>query len=538
MTSQNDDREVDRPSEHLARFDEALRKGDPLPQGESSPSTDRDSGLQDLERCLLRLEHRFPRQSPEITHTPAVTQKFEGHPGTRPGNETQNTPPLDSIGRFQIERELGRGGFGVVLLAYDPELNRKVALKIPRPDTINTPELRHRLLREAKAAAALDHPHIVPIYDVGEHGSLCYITLAYCEGLDLDRWLRARGDAVPFAEAARIVSCLAEAIDHGHQRGILHRDLKPANVMMVAKSESGSGSTDAFSFTPRVTDFGMAKIADAALMQSRSSVFIGTPLYMAPEQIEARSELTPAADVYALGVILYELLTGHPPIQEDSIVRILDRLRSEERPPAPRSARSDIPGDLELICLKCLEKNPKDRYPSAADLAADLQRFLCGEPIQARHLSRWARFGNWARRRRRIRDTGILMISFNAIIAVWSLLNPVLFSQGTMPADFNLQGLWADSFKIAFVHCLCIWLGVQMLKERKVAIWLGTLISAGLFLFAILIVLGFSKPFGGAYENEVSLTVIFNMLCLMLGIQLAACVIAIIAERKLRHLET
>jgi serine/threonine protein kinase len=443
----------------------------------------------------------------------------------------------NTIGRFQIEQELGRGGFGIVFRAYDPELDRHVALKIPRFDTLSSPQLQKSLLREAKAAAGLDHPNIVPIYEVGESGSLTYIALAYCEGQNLDRWLSERSAPVSSTQVAQLIATLSKTVEYAHQRGILHRDLKPSNVMMVPNFDQEGTSLDEFPFTPRITDFGMAKSVEAALTQTRSSIFVGTPLYMAPEQAEGRARITPAADIYALGVIMYELLTGQLPFEGDSMLRVLDRLRSDEPPISPRTLRLSIPAELETICLKCLRKDPHERYPSAAELAADLERFLKQEPIRARQPSRWERFRNWAKRPQRIREAGSLMISLNSIVGIWVLVNPILFSWGLLTTRADVSGVWLDSVRIGSIHWLCVWLGFKMLQEKRYAIWLGTLFSAGLFVLSVYFSLGFGRPFGGFYDDELALLVIFNMLCTLLAIQLSVCVLAVMADRAKQRVD-
>ena len=299
-------------------------------------------------------------------------------------------------------RELGRGGFGVVFLAEDLVLGRRVALKLPRPEVLVTPDVRRRFLREAEAASRLDHPHIVPVFEVGEEGPICYIASAYCEGLTLAQWLRRQTAPVPIRMACRLVAVLAGAFAHAHERGILHRDLKPGNILLQRSDESSlarGGVRDDLGFVPRICDFGLAKLLDQVSQETRSGVPIGSPEYMAPEQAAGRlREHGRATDVYALGVLLYELLTGRPPNQGETDLETL-RLVSDQDPPSPRSLRPGLPRDLETIILKCLEKRPLRRYSSASELAADLQRFLDGRPVQARPVPAWEHAAKWAKRR-------------------------------------------------------------------------------------------------------------------------------------------
>jgi WD40 repeat protein len=285
------------------------------------------------------------------------------------------------------------GGFGVVYCAFDTTLQRDVALKLPRNLSFADEQVKSAFLREARAAAALRHPHIVPIFDAGEIDEQCYLTAAFCPGETLSVWRKRNGGHVPPRTAAAISRQLAGALAHAHEAGILHQDVKPENVLLDADHP-----TEGLPFTLLLTDFGLARLMDGPDTVARSSVAFGTARYMAPEQA-ARSgkKIGPAVDVYAVGVILYELLTGRAPIQGADELETLSRL-AVDVPPAPDRFVSDLPRDLGAICLKCLEKDPGHRYATARELEADLQRFLDGHSTLARPHSAWERAWRTMRR--------------------------------------------------------------------------------------------------------------------------------------------
>jgi WD40 repeat protein len=345
-----------------------------------------------------------PRSARDVPQEDDATESREADPARQPEIVASGAEALQTLGRFQIRRQLGRGGFGIVFLAYDPELCREVALKVPRLDALVAPEVRARFHHEARAAAGLNHPNLVQVYEAGEVGSVCYIASAYHPGNTLSAWLKQQTEPVPFRLAAQLIVTLSEAVQHAHSRGVLHRDLKPGNILLETLPDQGPGSTDRsgdeLGFIPRVTDFGLAKMLAADDQgQTRSGDIVGTPCYMAPEQASGRiREISTGTDVYGLGAILYESLTRRPPFLAASSLETVRQVLTEEVV-APSRLRKKVPRDLETICLKCLEKEPKNRYASADALAGDLRHFLADEPVRARPVGRGERVLRWCRRK-------------------------------------------------------------------------------------------------------------------------------------------
>jgi tetratricopeptide (TPR) repeat protein/predicted Ser/Thr protein kinase len=292
---------------------------------------------------------------------------------------------LPAVAGYDILGVLGEGGMGVVYQARHERLRRVVALKMLRGGPQASPRALARFQTEVEVVARLQHPNIVPIYEVGEHEGEPFFAMEFVAGGTLTS--RVDGTPQPAREAARTVAALARAMHHAHQRGVVHRDLKPSNVLLT---EEG---------VPRITDFGLAKYPEGSEGHTRSGDVLGTPSYMAPEQAAGKAQqVGPATDVYALGAILYELLTGRPPFKAetptDTLLQVL-----HNAPVPPSRLRAQTPRDLETICLKCLEKEPHKRYATAEALADDLDRFLEGRPVRARRSRWWEKAVKWARRR-------------------------------------------------------------------------------------------------------------------------------------------
>jgi serine/threonine-protein kinase len=318
-------------------------------------------------------------------------------------------PPPPSVPGYEIVGELGRGGMAIVYQARQVGLNRVVALKMVRAGAHATAEEFGRFRSEAQAVAALRHPNVVQIYEIGAHDGCPYLALEFVEGGSLAQRL-ARERARP-RSAAELVETLARAVHFAHQQGIIHRDLKPANVLLTADG------------TPKVADFGLAKRLEGSLDQTRTGQILGTPNFMAPEQ--AGESITPVgtlADVYALGAILYSMLAGRPPFVGPTPWYVLNQVRTVE-PVPPRRLVPETPADLETICLKCLQKSPERRYGSAEALADDLRRYLSGEPVRARPTKEWERAWKWIKRRPVVSGlaAALLLAIATGTVASWLL---------------------------------------------------------------------------------------------------------------------
>lgn len=308
-----------------------------------------------------------------------------------------------SLTGYEVLGELGRGGMGVVYKAREKALNRLVALKVILDGDHAGPEELERFSQEAKAAAQLQHPHVVRVYQVGKQDGRPYLSMEYVEGGSLAQKLQ--GKPLPPRQAAELVETLARAIQFTHDQKVVHRDLKPANVLLAPGNGPGAiqlGSTngEAESFEPKITDFGLGKCLDRNLGLTSTGKLLGTPPYMAPEQARGESGADwYLVDVYALGATLYELLTGRPPFQSATLLETLEQVTSDQEPVPPRRLQPKVPRDLETICLKCLRKEPAKRYASAEALAEDLRRFLEGRPIQARRVGPVRHAWRWCKRK-------------------------------------------------------------------------------------------------------------------------------------------
>ncbi len=345
---------------------------------------------------------------PPQDHDPAATADTLDH-AERAGRKTSQVPIPETVAGHEILGVLGRGAMGVVYKARQRGLRRLVALKMILAGPHAGEAERSRFRTEAEAAAELRHPNIVQVYEVGEEDGRPYVSLEFIDGDSLAR--KIDGTPRPPREAAELTLTLARAMAFAHAQGVIHRDLKPANVLLTRDG------------VPKVTDFGLAKRLDDDTGRTHSSAVLGTPSYMPPEQAEGKiQQVGPLADVYALGAVLYELLTGRPPFRGTGVLDTLQMVRTRD-PLPPSSLQPKIPRDLETICLKCLQKEPRRRYASAEELAEDLGRFLAGEPIRARPVRAPERLWRWCRRNRRV---ALLGATVALLLVAWAATSSAL----------------------------------------------------------------------------------------------------------------
>ena len=336
------------------------------------------------------------------------------------------------LGRHHIIRRLGSGGFGVVFLAVDPELDRQVALKVPRVETLINGQTRRRFLRESRMAAQLNHPNIATIFEAGTVGPVFYIASEHCPGGSIDQFLQveAKGGRLDALSTAHVIKALADAVEHAHQRGILHRDIKPSNILLDVAPEELPLLNDAperMGEVARLVDFGLAKSLEVSEDVTKSGIMLGTPAFTAPEMVTRRHEAGLAADVYSLGATMYHLLTGNPPLKKDSDFETLVATQNEE-PEPPSSLATNVHRDLDAICLKCLEKLPEHRYATAGQLRDDLQSFIEGRPVSARSTTRLEKFGRWCRQNSKVAIVAVFTsllvgLAAGSLIYTWRFTN-------------------------------------------------------------------------------------------------------------------
>jgi tetratricopeptide (TPR) repeat protein len=418
----NEARETKRPSPKGPVLEETLDLISPIsPPSNAQPPTTPNPPAQEITLDLpASTDQAVTLDAPHTKPASGPLDQTHDVPAPRFGlAESTGGPPVPSkllegmlrdrgkasteVEGYEILGELGRGGMGMVYKARQAGLNRLVALKMIRAGVHANPMDLYRFQREAEAVAQLRHPNIVQIFEVGDANGIPFFSLEYVEGGSLQQQLD--GKARPPRPTAALVATLARAMDFAHKQGIIHRDLKPANILLTADG------------APKITDFGLAKkLEESEVGQTGTGAILGTPTYMAPEQAKGKHRLIgPPADIYALGAILYDLLTGRPPFKGETIMDTLMMVQNVE-PVPPTRLQPHVPRDLETICLKCLQKEPARRYGTALELAEDLDSFTNGRPIKARKVSAAERSWMWAKRRPAA--AALVLVSLLALLAL------------------------------------------------------------------------------------------------------------------------
>src|SRR5437868_2650690 len=383
---------------------------------------------------------------------------------------------LKDFGDYELLEEIGRGGQGVVYRARQKSLNRIVALKVIGLAHWATEAHVKRFRLEAEAAASLNHPCIVPIYEVGERDGACYFSMGLVEGGQLDAV--AKREPIPIRRAAELIAKLARTVSYAHEHGILHRDIKPGNILLDAKGE------------PHLTDFGLARLVETESTVTRTMEVLGTPSYMAPEQaVGNNAGVTRATDIYGLGAVLYQLLTGHPPFAGGTTFETV-RLVLDTEPRQPRLLNPKVDRDLATICLKCLDKDPQRRYSSALALAEDLERWLKHEPIRGRRTGIFTGGRKWMRRNRKLVATGAACLLVGAAV-IWlfrgelfraSQFNPPEKSIAVLPfldlSQSKDQEYFCDGISEEILHALAKVDGLRVTGRTSSFSFKGTSVNA------------------------------------------------------------
>lgn len=435
-----------------------------------------------------------------------------------------------SVGRYRLERIIGRGAFGIVYKAYDPDLNRAVAIKVPRPDVLLDSDRLARFESEVQACARLDHPGIVPLYEADLSRAVPYMASAYCPGPNLQQWMDEFGVPCNIDSAVKLIEKVARAVQFAHDNGVVHRDLKPGNILLVPNESNASALTSLDDFQPRLTDFGLAQITHG-MHESQSSLIIGTPLYMSPEQAESRSEeVGPRSDIFGLGAILYHLLTGNAPFAARNYAAVLLRLR-EERPVPVSKLRAEVDADLETVCMKCLQRFPADRYASAGVFADDLRRCLNRQPVLGRRLSLMQRARRWSQQTARVQEASILIIVLSLIRLLFgpSALIMALASQDVTVTRVEVIEILLANALVIFPNDLWMaWAARRNMTVRSSGrlYWAALLLSTAGCVAMILISLGI-LPAAEWYRRSLGARIlVFGLMSMIFFVQTIAWYIA------------
>ena len=425
------------------------------------------------------------------------------------------------FGPFEMRTFRGAGAYGTVWEAIDERSQERIAIKIPHPHLMASSDLAERYGREVAALKEIRHPNVLSVRELFQADSNVALAMDYCDGPSLAEWLQARGEAVPVRLAAEIVMKLARGVEECHRHGIVHGDIKPPNVLLF-RTESESP----FTFEPRLTDFGLAVLSQEPRRTGESSLWRGTLEYMSPEQIAGEpNSRSVRSDVYALGVLLYELLMREPPFTGKSVVEVMAQI-IDQSPVRPRLRRPDVPQCLDNIILQCLSKTPTARYQSAGELAGELSSFLTDGQVKA-HPEIWRyQIARRVQRKERVVEAGILTVVIYGTLIIWFSTATVMAAIGVpwLPAHVTVSKMALDCVKMGVLNSIAIAAAIEMIRGNKwgaiVATVLGfgsTILSAGNLTGVI------QPPFDGVYANDLKLqVVVFSLLTVLCALQTIA----------------
>ena len=430
-------------------------------------------------------------------------------------NDRQSLPVGAGVGqcfgRYEIQRVVGAGAFGIVYLAADSQTNESAAIKVPRREVLFEKEKLKRFTTEATLVSELNHPNIVKFHEADVDSPVPWLATEWCDGSDLATWLqRAKSDSLeptPWTEAVELVMSIADAVDHVHQHGIAHRDLKPANIMLCRTDDSTLHSLRAF--LPKVADFGLSKLHGGKITNTHSSVLVGTPVYMAPELLDSwkyssnpSGENAFAADIYSLGAILFELLAGQPPISGRSFHEVLDNIRSA-RTVELASFRQGLPKGVYQIVKTCLCLNPEARYKTAKDLVLDLRRCLAGEKIEGQSISAVSKYQFWHARQLWLPTAGRFAVLSGGLIAIWLVIASVAAIACEVVSPEELNKTVGEAFLILIASTIpIVLLGWMCIKRKRWAALAGAIVNLGNLIAPVFGMLGRPLAFEALYYGH------------------------------------